>query len=158
MKKRDYIYGHIFEIGEIVNNDLQIIEKTRNKDNNKSYIVMSLIYPEAPYYSISENSLKKGTGCAYKNRKKIYEGNSLYSIEWIRPYLIDVEQAKRIAPGSSSKIKLQCPTCKQEKYISPSIVLYYGFSCKYCSKNISYPEQFFIAYTNIKKLPFKHQD
>ena len=151
--KKEYFY----EVGDVVNNDLKIVETTRNKHNQKAYIVQSLIYPNAPFYTIDESSLKKGTGCAYRNCKRIYEGNSLYSVEWVRPYLTDIEEAKTIAPKSSKKIKFRCPECKQEKYISPNTLIKYGFSCIYCNKNISYPEQFFIAYSNIKNLPFKHQ-
>lgn len=157
MEKNKRNKKHIYKVGEVVNSELEIIKKSRNKFNHKSYIVKSLVYPDAPYYNIDESSIKKGTGCAYKNNKRIYEGNSLYSVEWIRPYIVDIEEAKKTSPKTSRKIKMQCPVCKQKKNIAPGTVHDYGFSCKYCSKNISYPEQFFIAYTNIKKLPFKHQ-
>lgn len=157
MEKNKRNKKHIYKVGEVVNSELEIIKKSRNKFNHKSYIVKSLVYPDAPYYNIDESNIKKGTGCAYKNNKRIYEGNSLYSLEWIRPYIINIEEAKRISPKSSRKIQMQCPECKQKKDIAPNTVHDYGFSCPKCNINISYPEQFFIAYSKVKNLPFKHQ-
>lgn len=147
-----------YNIGEEVNG-LIIIDQTRDeKYNYKTYLVQSIKFPDAPQYYMFETSLAKGRGDGYlAGGGRIYEGNSLYSKKEYRKYLVDVEYAKTIAPSYSKKIKMKCPHCNKEKMISPHTLLKQGFSCGMCSKNISYPELFIIAYGEVKNLNLKHQ-
>lgn len=152
---------HIFSIGETVNDTLVIVNQVRHgKRNSKAYEVQSVAYPTAPTYIITEEKLKTGRGDSYlakSQRKRIFEGNSLFSIKEIRHYLTDIEQAKTIAPHSNDKIKLKCPECFRQKEMTPNMLLQRGFSCHLCSKGTSYPELFFMSYNIIKKLGFEYQ-
>lgn len=153
---------HIYQIGEIVNETLKVIEHCRKKDkNNKSvkmYKVKSLPYPDAPIYMVSEGQLKRGRGCAYTQGKRIFEGNSLYSIKSIRPYLVDIEEAKTIAPNNNRVyINLRCPYCKKTKKVKPNNYMHRGFTCNICSKGTSYPELFMIAYLEVKGIEYEYQ-
>lgn len=151
---------HKFEIGEVVNDSLVIVNTTRHgKENRLAYEVQSIIYPTAPKYIILERKIDAGQGCSYSAGKRVFEGNSLYSVEWVRPYLINIEDAKTITPYSSKKIIFKCPNidCKYNKEMTPAKLVGYGFSCPYCSKGTSYPELFILAYMKVKGLNFKHQ-
>lgn len=154
MKNNNYRY----KIGDIVNNSLKVITQTRDmKTNKKSYIVQSLIYPDSPTYEIMENSLLKGVGCSYVAGKKVYEGNSLYSIKWVRPYLTDSSEAKKISPHSNKKIKVKCPECDIVKHISPNNLIKRGYSCPLCSKYKHYPELVLTSCLKFKNEKFKYQ-
>src|SRR5699024_2272342 len=96
-------FNHIYEVGEEVNG-MKIIKQIRSSDRRssiKSYIVESLAFPEAPHYEISESNIRQSKRCAYSRGIRIFEGNSLYSIERIRNNIIDIEYAKKIAPNHS---------------------------------------------------------
>lgn len=146
-----------YNINEIVNDSLKIKKQTNNKRYEKIYEVQSIAYPKAPTYFITEYSLANGTGCAYVSRKRICEQNSLYSIESVKPYLVNIEEAKTIAPKSNKKIKMKCPNCNREKFFSGKRFLNEGFTCPICDKHISYPELFFISYLEVKGLKFEYQ-
>ena len=96
-----------YQVGEVVNETLEIVRQTkgelRKNRIEKEYEVKSLVYPNAPTYIIGEYSLRDGTGCAYKFGNRVFEGNSLYNEEWAKPYLVDIEQAKTIAPYHNKK-------------------------------------------------------
>lgn len=151
-------YDYLYSINDIVNG-LKIVKQTRrDKYNDKSYIVQSIEHPKAPTYMVTEMYLKHGGSCAYVTGKRIYEGNSLYSLKYIRDNIIDVERAKNIAPHSSKKELFKCENnCGVTKKMTPNSLLDRGFSCPNCSKNITYPERFIIEYLKIKNIPYKHQ-
>ncbi|XWX29704.1 hypothetical protein WOJGOHIN_CDS0102 [Staphylococcus phage PG-2021_87] len=151
---KDYLYN----IGDIVNDSLRIVEKSRNsKNGKKSYIVSSIKYPEAPHYSMLEENIVKGQRDAYLSGRGIFEGNSLYSIEWIRPYLVNTDESKHIAPNSTKKIEFRCPNCNRVKEAKPNNIINQGFSCNFCSSNISYPELFMISYLEVKGINYEYQ-
>lgn len=152
---------HRYQVGEVVNETLKIVSQLRMKDGNnkstKAYEVQSLVYPDAPTYTIKENKLNRGTGCGYKAGKRVYEGNSLYSIKHIRPYLKNIEESKKILPNSTSVyVVLQCSICKTEKKMRPNNIMHRGFKCL-CNNNLSFPELFFISYIESLNLKFKPQ-
>lgn len=150
---------YLYDIGEVVNG-LKIIKQTKDDSpkKNKTYVVQSVEFPDAPMYTIREYHLKNGRGDAYKAEKKrrTHEGNSLYSVEHVRPYLIDIEEAKKTAQFTKKNIKVKCTGCGIEKVTTPNTLTRYGFSCSICSKGY-FPEQMFIAYSEVKKLGFLHQ-
>lgn len=147
-----------YQVGEVINESLEIVSQTRHgKQNRKAYEVQSLVYPDAPVYIVLESGLDRGQGCSYRTGKKIFEGNSLYSVNRIRPYLIDIEESKSIPPQSSKKIKVKCLNCQKIKYIRAGNLVNYGVSCTNCSRNISYPEKLFKAYLEIKNIKYEYQ-
>lgn len=151
-----------YKVGEVVNETLKIVEQTRklmNKNNytNRAYVVQSLIYPDAPTYTITEYHLLRGQGCSYKVGQRIYEGNSLYSIEKIRPFLTNIEQAKKLARTSTKKIIVKCTNCGTKREIMARDLNLYGICCKICSKSISYPELFMASYLKVKGISFETQ-
>lgn len=155
MKKSNYKY----QVGEIVNDTLKVVSQTRhNKYNSKSYEVQSMVYPNAPTYIITEGSLVSGQGCSYKVGSRVFEGNSIYSIESLRPYIVDVEEAKTISKGSSKyKIKVKCIECQKEKLMKPSVLSTRGYFCELCDRGNSYPENFFKSYLKVKGIKYEYQ-
>lgn len=152
---------HIYKVGDIVNG-LEIKKQIRitkqNEKTIKGYEVQSLTYPNAKVYEVSEYNLKSGKGDAYVNGSRVCEENSLWSIEDIRKYLVDIDEAKSISVGSSSKkVDMICDICKTKKQMIASDVKRYGFSCPLCSTNTSYPERFFQAYLKAKDLQYDYQ-
>lgn len=157
-KKTPYLY----EVGEVVNKNLKIIEQIRTKNGKyscKGYLVQSLEFPNAKPYETREGNLKQGKGCAYTSGQRICEDNSLYSIENIRANIVDVELAKKIAPKSDKYILFKCKNkhCKETKKLQPKTLVTYGFSCPNCSSNISYPERFMLAVDKYFNLEFEYQ-
>lgn len=159
MKKRTR--KHFYSVGEIVNDNLKIIEQIRvksGKQTRKGYLVQSVVYPNAKPYEISESHLKRGQGCSYASGKRIFEGNSLWSHKHIRKYIIDEKEAKSISPNSEVLIKVKCDNCGKNKNILPTNLFRRGhIACNQCSTHTSYPELFFSAYNEILKLKFVPQ-
>lgn len=150
---------YLYKVGEIVNDTLIIIEQIRyEKDNNrKAYIVKSLIYPEAETYIATESNLKRGDKCKYKQGKAVCKGNSLYDLEYIRKYIIDIDDAKKITQNSRKKCKFKCPNCGFEKLMPVANLTNQGFKCNICSNKLSYPERFITAYLELKNIKYKYQ-
>lgn len=151
-----------YKIGEVVNETLKIVSQTKlpkGKYKRKAYEVQSLIYPDAPTYIVQESSLLNGSGCAYKSGNRVYEGNSLYTLEWVRPYLVDIEESKTLTHKSGKKIKVKCtnPSCMRIRYMVVNKLINRGFSCRYCNSNIKYPEKFMIAYLEVKGIKYEYQ-
>lgn len=149
---------HYFKIGEIVNEELKIIEHIRKgKANKKYYVVQSMVFLEAPKYEVSESSLRQGGKCAYKRSLRIFEGNSLYSIEETRSNIINIEEAKKTAIKSNKKMDFKCSECGYVKNMQVSKLTNRGFSCPNCNKKTSYGELFILSYLQIKNIKFKYQ-
>ena len=149
--------NHKFKIGDVVNDSLIIVNQTRHgKENRLAYEVQSKIYSNAPTYIITERKLNIGQGCTYKTGKRVFEGNSLYSIDWARPYIVDKEHSKTITPGSGKKTMFKC-LCGKEKLMTPPKFFEYGVSCPVCSKGTSYPELLIISYLEVKGLQYEYQ-
>lgn len=150
---REYKY----QIGEEING-LKVLKQVRQgKKNTKSYEVQSINYPDAPTYIITEGTLKNSKQCAYTASLRIYEGNSLYSIKRIRKYLVDVEEAKKTAIGSTKKQTFKCPDCDREKTMGVERLVKHGIMCPQCSKYTTYPELFFMSYAKVKGLNVAYQ-
>lgn len=163
MRRTEYKY----QVGEVVNETLKIESQIRLKTNKrkknggyytvKGYVVKSLTYPTAPPYKVREGSIQLGKGCAYTTGKRIFDGNSLWSIKRIRPLIIDIEQAKSIAPKSHKKIKCRCEFCDREKMMRACDLVQKSVTCEFCNRGTSYPELFFMAYLEIKNLKYDYQ-
>lgn len=145
---------HIYNVGEVVNDSLIILEQTRiGEYNKKSYIVQSLIYKDAPPYEVRECHLKNGVGCAYEKGLRVYEGNSLYNIEHIRKYLIDIEESKQLSQSSAKKVIVKCQNCSTEKKMIVHNLVRKGMHCL-CDKGTPFPELYFSSYIKVFKLTF----
>lgn len=157
MRKRKYKY----QVGEVVNGNLKIVEQgwhiQKSGGKRKGYTVQSVNYPDAPTYTISEIKLNSGQGCSYTQGSRIYKGNSLYSVEHVRPFLVDIEEAKAISKGSHKKIVFKCPECSKERYTEVRQVVYQSYYCPSCDRGTSYPELFMMAYLEVKGIKYEYQ-
>ena len=151
--KSDYIYS----IGDVVNG-VEIKELTvLGKESRKGYVVQSLTYKDTEPYTMYEKSLKSGAKDSYLSNQKVHVTNSLWSENRLRPYIINVEEAKKLGRYSKKTIKTICPDCEVvQDYIVGNLVRR-GFTCKVCTKSISYPELFMIAYLEVKGINYKYQ-
>lgn len=145
-----------YEVGEEVNG-LIIVEQTENKYGRKSYEVQSIKHETAPHIFVNESSLTAGSGCPYTSGKRVYEKTSIYSIEELQSYFVDVEEAKTIGKSSKKYIEVKCTDCGMESKIQARRLVEQGLPCKTCSSNISYPELFFMAYLEVKNIEYKYQ-
>lgn len=150
-------YNYIYNVGDIVNNSVTVVKLSKSKEGNIGYIVQSLMYPDAPEYFVAQYQFKVGYTDAYKEGRKVYEGNSLYKLKHLRRYLIDIEESKTIAPKTNKKIKVRCPECNKEKKIIVRNLVNQGFNCSTCSIGMSYPEKLFTSYLEVKNIPFERQ-
>lgn len=153
---------YIYNVGQYVNVTLKIVKQTRvkcGKYTRKGYVVQSVVYPNAPTYEISETNLKNGQGCAYKAGKRVCEENNLYSIVYIRPYLVNVEESKNITFKSNKPVLFKCSTvnCDNTKKMAPNTLVRQGYSCPNCSTGISYPERFMMAVNQYFNLSYDYQ-
>lgn len=154
---------YLYKIGEVVNVTLKIVKQIRvsngKNKTQKGYLVQSLVYPNAPAYETSEVCLKSGQGCAYKRGLRICAENSLWSKIDIRPNLINIKQAKTIAPHHDKPILFKCKynDCNNTKMIKPSNIIKNGFSCNLCSKNIPYGQLAFGQYSEHFKLGYESE-
>lgn len=83
--------------------------------------------------------------------------NTLYDIEWVRPFLIDIEKSKSIPPYHAKSIIFKCPECNREKEMKPTSLMTRGFSCAFCSRGTSFPELFFMSYLEVKGINYEYQ-
>lgn len=148
---REYSYN----VGEEVNG-LKILKQTVNKHKQKTYEVQSLEYPNAPTYVVAEYSLIDGCSDAYLSGKRVFEGNSIYSVEYVKDYIVDVEKSKTIHSGSRKTIELLCKECGFSKKSQARRVRDNGFNCL-CKSNTPFPELFMLAYIEVKDLDFEYQ-
>lgn len=144
---------HYYNVGDTVNG-LKIIKHIRMKGNYKGYEVQSITYPDEPTYSIDESALKRGIGDSYVSNYRVVEENSLYSIKHVRENIIDVEQAKSLAPNAEKYITFKCEKGCSTKKMKPANLLKYGFSCDVCSRNLPYGQLAFSQYNKYFNLGF----
>lgn len=144
-----------YNIGEEVNG-LKILKQTVNKHKQKTYEVQSLEYPNAPTYTTPEYSLNSGGGDPYISGKRVFEGNSIYSVKHVKEYIVNIEESKTIHEGSRKNIELLCKECGFSKKHQARHVRDNGFNCL-CKSNISFPELFMLAYIEVKGLDFEYQ-
>ena len=155
--KKKLNFNYAYDIGDVINNELIVVSQTRDLSGHRAYELKSIIHPKAPYQIVDEFRLRKGQGCSYASGKRIYEGNSLYSIKHIRPYLVDTEQAKEISPHHRESVLFKCPECNRKKLMKSGDLIRYGITCPTCSKGTSYPELFFMSYLEAKNIEYEYQ-
>lgn len=150
--RHDYKY----KLGDIVNG-LLIMKRVRYTDKNlKAYEVQSLTYPNAENYIVSENHLNNGKGCAYKANQRICEENSLYSIVRIRPYLVNIEESKKMSRNHSKPVLFKCPECGKVEKTKPSTFINRTHPCRICGTGY-FPELLFSSINEYYTLGFLAQ-
>lgn len=150
---------HYYKEGQCING-LLIVEQIRLKtkrSEEKGYIVQSVKYPDAPTYKIKEGNLRNGKGDAYASGRRVYEGNSLYSHEEFRKFIVDNDKAKKISRNSPKFLDFMCPECKRIKSMRVYHLVNNEFSCPVCSTGVSYPERFMLYYLQVKSIPHEYQ-
>ncbi|QKE56238.1 helix-turn-helix DNA binding protein [Staphylococcus phage Metroid] len=151
--------NYYYSKGQIING-LRIIEQISmqtKKGKEKGYLVQSTMYPDAPFYEIKEGNLKNGKGDAYASGRRVYEGNSLYSHEEFRKFIVNNDKAKTVTRNSPKFLDFMCPECKRIKSMRVYHLVNNGFSCPVCSTGISYPERFMLHYLQVKSIPHEYQ-
>ncbi|WP_436962882.1 hypothetical protein [Staphylococcus xylosus] len=147
---------HIYQVGEIVNDNVLIIEQIRNKQNARAYIVASTVYPNAPYYEKYEYDLKNGGGCAYVRGLRVCPENSLWGVEKsIRPY-VNKEDALKVTKQSGNPINVSCEICGVKKKTIVSDLVKRGMICL-CNTGVSYGNLAFGSYNAHFKLGFESE-
>lgn len=146
---------YLYKVGEVVNETLKIVEQIRIPDKTgkkcKGYLVQSLMYPDTKPYEKTERHLKRGQGCAYTSGNKTCPENSLYTHTEIHGNLINIKQAKTIPPNYTKKVLFQCDNedCKNTKKMLPYNLIRQGFGCQVCGRGKSYPELYFMSYSDV---------
>lgn len=153
---------YLYKVGQYVNVTLKIVEQIRVKDGKwtrKGYIVQSVVYPNAKPYEIQEGNLKKGQGCSYKAGQRVCDENSLWSVKSIRPYIVDVDEAKKVTAFSNKILLFKCSTvnCDNTKKMQVTTLVNYGYHCSNCSTGTSYPERFMLSVDKHFGLGFEYQ-
>lgn len=97
-------------------------------------------------------SKRKNFGCSSCSGKKTILGfNTIWDkARWMCDLGVSKYDAKNHTLNSHEKIKVICPLCKNEKYISIAKIYNYKSICCICSDGYSYPEKF--MYSLLKQL------
>lgn len=69
-------------------------------------------------------------------------------------YIINKEDAYKYSFGSKKKIKVKCPDCGYEKYMTLSYLSNRGFICDRCNNNDSYPNRLLFNLLNNLNMEF----
>ena len=147
----------MYRIGEIVNG-VKIINMTKT-GNGIAYEVKDINYMNEDSYYIEECVLSKyKSNGKYTNSYIITDSNSLYSIESLRDYIIDIDKAKTMNKASKDKVSCQCPNCATEKLVSAGYLSTKGFPCKKCSPRVSFPEKVTMIFLEFINEPYTTQD
>ena len=143
-----------YKVNEIVGQDtLRIVKKTRGKRNQRAYMVQSLKHITTKPYLMNEVSIDNNIKDLYLSNRKICPENSLWANENIREFIIDIEQAKTLAPCHNKPINVFCPRCKNEKKITPNALsTNEDIACKNCPSYLSFPEKVFYQYLLFRDL------
>lgn len=129
--------------------NIKIIDKIRipnGKSTRKGYEYICL---DCGYKShITESNLLKGHGCSvcrpYSNVVKRSVNDIATTNPELMKYFVNIEDAFTYSNGTARKFKFKCPDCGNIEMYNVSKVISRGFSCKFCSDGISYPNKFMI--------------
>lgn len=156
-KTKNYRY----KINDIINvntGKIQILEKIRNKDNNKAYKYRCLNCGNED--EIRESSLDRNYGCnvCCNPPQKVLKGyNDLWTTHPnIARLLKDSNKGHEISFGSGNSEIFVCSDCGYEREYIISRITRYGFTCKKCGDKISYPNKFmfnFLEQLNMDFIP-----
>lgn len=149
------------EIGETIKDekrDLVITDREyRNRNKNSGYIEKQKWYKYKCNKCnnedwVCESNLIAGVGCNICNastpRAKLGINTIWDTDRWMCDLGVSEEDAKRYSKGSTSKIKVKCPDCGNNKEVLVYNILHYkSIGCS-CGDRFSYPEKFVVNLLN----------
>lgn len=153
-----------FEIGQtiesntgkfiILNRYRKIYKSYKDKHRYKTYLCKCLI--DDYEFELKETHISQGIGCPKcGGRKPILGHNTIYDLRKdLLKYIVNIEDAKTNSISSEKQILCKCPICDNEKYVRINNLSRSGFSCSYCSDNISYPNKFIRGLLNQLKINY----
>lgn len=157
---KKYNKGYAYAIGDHVK-DCEVLEHIRIKTKNaylKGYKLKCLVYGEV--FEYTENCLqnKQTKGSPFKSGHRLCDGNMLINKSHVLPYLKDKDDAKRYTYRSSEKVNCVCPSCGLSRTAVIRDLVFKGFFCRVCDKNIKIPERTFSSmcvYSDVEIEPQK---
>ena len=133
-----------YDIGDIVETNKGKVKILNRYIKEKyKYYTCECIY-DGYKFEILQGNLRRNCGCPVCSGKKAILGfNTLYDVRPdLMKYILNIEDAKKVAPNSHKKIMCRCPNCNSTRLICVGNVNKFGFSCHVCSSGISYPNKF----------------
>lgn len=100
-------------------------------------------------FYMSWSKFKQGERCPYccNSPQKIELGiNTIWDTDkWMCDLGVSEEDAKKYSHSSGKKIKVKCPNCGKEKYITPNKIYSRKTISCVCNYGVSYPEKFIVS-------------
>lgn len=160
-----YVIDYRYKVGDIIEDEygkIQILEliERHNSHHKKEYKYKCL---NCGYEGILSElkMVKKNVRCqaCCKNSKILVKGiNTLGSLyPEIIKYLYDKNDADLYLPGSSKKIKVQCPTCEHVHEIAVYKLVARGFYCPQCYSANSYPNKLMMSILKNLDINFEYE-
>ena len=107
------------------------IEKSKNISSNDSYRKLYWVCPICKEETLSTpHSIKKRKYRCYSCNPRYKE--SVYDNKYMRKYVKNIEESKKISSSSKKYIEWECPKCLREIYTAPQNVKNSGFICPEC--------------------------
>ena len=107
----------------------------------KGYIVMCKKYNRA--FKIRETKDMSKIQGPYQNGKTVIKENSLgYNYPHLLSFLKYPKESFKVTSGSNKDILQKCPKCLREKMGKVSDLTNWGFTCKYCTNNLSFGSKY----------------
>lgn len=140
---------HKYKIGFEING-LKIINsfvKKRNLYNWNQNMYTVRCLKDGYEFDIIEYDIDQKRGCPVCANRKIIPGiNDLATTDsWMTKYFKNKNETLLYSSKSRKEVCLKCPTCGKEETKTIEVLHRYGFSCKFCSDKISYPNKFMIS-------------
>lgn len=141
-------HDYSFQLNETISTtsgEIIILEQTTKLDTHgckqKAYCYKCL---QCGHIGIKlEGSIRKHTGCEVCTGMIVRETNCIAntSPEVLR-YLVNPEDGYLYSRGSTKKVKVQCPECKNVFMVNVSKLISRGLRCQFCGDGVSVPEKY----------------
>lgn len=107
----------------------------------KGYVLMCKEYNRAfKIRQVKDMSKIQGP---YQNGKTVIKENSLgHNYPHLSPFLKNPSDSFKVTKGSSKEILQRCPKCSREKLGKVIDLVNWGFTCKYCTNNLSFGSKY----------------
>ena len=145
-----------YNIGDVINNHLLIINRYRDDKNRKTYDYKCLI--DGYCGTRTEHDFKDHKNCPVCTGIVTLKGYN--DIATTHPQLVkyfkNPDDATKYSIKSGKKTWFKCPYCGNEKYtdIYNAFCSYNGYSCSRCGDNVSYANKF--IYNFLKQMQSKN--
>lgn len=150
----------LFEVGEVVLNQ-KIIEQIyiTRKDGSRRKGYKYICQKDGYIGEKLESHLKEGKGCPCCTNTIVQKG--INDVATTHPHLIkyfaNLEDVYTHSYGSSKKVVIKCPNCREESQVRISSLQNQGHSCSNCSDGISFPEKFVRNLLKELKIDYEYQ-